>query len=101
MKYVDADTVSAKIKELKSEAVNNLFIFAEEGGANKVKWQQQKNVCEKLISFIDTLQEQPVEGLGEAAGEYASDSTGFIDMTAYNAFKSGAEWMKDKIVTKK
>jgi hypothetical protein len=54
-KYIDADTVSAKIKELKSEAVNNLFIFAEEGGTNKAKWQQQKNVCEKLLSFIDSL----------------------------------------------
>lgn len=54
-KYIDADMVSAKIKELKSEAVNNLFIFAEEGGTNKAKWQQQKNVCEKLLSFIDSL----------------------------------------------
>ena len=36
--------------------------------------------------------------LEEAAAEYASDSTGFIDMTAYRAFIAGAKWQKEQIM---
>ena len=35
--------------------------------------------------------------LEEAAAEYASDSTGFIDMTAYRAFIAGAEWQASQM----
>ena len=38
--------------------------------------------------------------LEKAAGEYASDSTGFIDMTAYRAFIAGAEWQKKQMLEK-
>lgn len=40
--------------------------------------------------------EEPI--LIEAAGEYAIDSTGFIDMTAYRAFIAGAKWQKAKMM---
>ena len=54
-----------------------------------------------LLSFLDTL-EEPVSDchdLEEAADEYSGDpNTGFVDMTAYRAFKAGAEWQKAKMM---
>ncbi len=55
-----------------------------------------------LLSFLDSLQqEQPVEGLEEAANNYCVDiRIGYpramdeTDKYIYNAFKAGAEWQK-------
>ncbi len=52
-----------------------------------------------LLSFIDTLpEEKPSEDLEKAAEEYGSDGTGFIDMTAFRAFKSGAQLQKEQMM---
>lgn len=60
------------------------------------------NELADLLSFLDTLQEQPVtecSDLEEAAGEYLD---GHKPLTRYNwgdlmdAFKAGAEWMKEQ-----
>lgn len=70
---------------------------------------------DKILAFIDSLPEETCKdslqvhetckentdsftSLDEAADEYASDSNGFIDMTAYNAFIAGAKWMRKKDV---
>lgn len=61
--------------------------------ANELLIRQYKS----LLDVIDSIsEEKPSEDLEEAADRYASDSTGFIDMTAYRAFKAGAEWQKKK-----
>ena len=51
----------------------------------------------QILSFLDTLSEEPDKSLEEAANEYAGDSTGFIDMTAYRAFIAGAEWQASQM----
>ena len=50
-----------------------------------------------LESFIDSLPEQPVEGLEEAAKEYASDYPAWNDdqHIAKYAFIAGAKWMAE------
>ena len=51
------------------------------------------------------ISEQPVDGLEEAAEKYTNESLKnlgeILRVNVINAFKAGAEWMKDKIVTKK
>ena len=50
-----------------------------------------------ILSFLDTLEEPVSDDLEEAADEYSGyPNTGFIDMTAYRAFKAGAEWQLHK-----
>jgi hypothetical protein len=41
----------------------------------------------------ESVEKQDSLALEEAAEEYASNSTGFIDMTAYRAFIAGAKWL--------
>lgn len=53
---------------------------------------------EELLSLLDTLSEKSDKSLDEAAYEYAVDSTGFIDTTAYNVFIDGAEWQKAQMM---
>lgn len=56
-------------------------------------------VCKDYTFSTLKAEQEPVsEDLEEAADEYSGDpNTGFIDMTAYRAFKAGAEWMKKQI----
>ena len=54
---------------------------------------------EHLLSFIDTLSEEPDKSLEEAAEEYSkrvSDGHNFRDLTC--GFKAGAEWQKQQML---
>ena len=59
-----------------------------------VEWAKHK----ESLQVPETCKENQdsFTSLEEAADEYAGDSTGFIDMTAYNAFIAGAEWQKEQ-----
>lgn len=80
-KYIDAD----KLKEL-------------------LKERQEEKDYREVIWLIDSLQqEQPVEGLEEAAFTYENDlwESGFKDcgyspQEVNDAFKAGAEWQKEQ-----
>lgn len=50
-----------------------------------------------LEQFLDTLPEQPVEGLEEAAEEYGKRQGLELKPFAIKFFKAGAEWMKAKM----
>lgn len=56
-----------------------------------------------LLSFLDTLSDEPDKSLEEAAEEYASDYPAYNDEQAIAkyAFKRGAEWMAGQEVTLK
>jgi len=78
----------------------------------KYRWylrEGKKELCSDLLDYMydalhikepttDSLQEETPTDLEEAADKYASDSTGFIDMTAYRAFIAGAEWQKEQMM---
>ena len=85
MKYIDGDLLRKDIdnwKEAMTDAVGEY--------SDGVRF-----ALEHFTFVLDSLSEEPDKSLEEAADEYASDSTGFIDMTAYNAFIAGAEWQRE------
>ena len=96
-KYIDAEKLITEIERL--QHLNECY---KRNWQWKFKWFSRTvigrmEVLEGIKNFINSLQqEQPSENLEEAADKYAGDSTGFIDMTAYNAFKAGAEWQRHK-----
>ena len=58
---------------------------------------------DKLLTFLDTLKEQPVEDLNEAAKKYAEEQFfWWIRENPYTsqeyAFKAGAEWQKEQMM---
>ena len=60
---------------------------------------------DKVLSFLDTLSEEPDKSLEEVAYKYSFDSRSSIygQVDVIDAFKAGAEWQKEqmlKIVTK-
>lgn len=73
--------IRAEIERLKDDYLNRSYTFVP-------------TTMNQLLEFLDTLSEEPDKSREEEAGEYASDSTGFIDMTAYRAFIAGAEWQE-------
>lgn len=56
--------------------------------------------CKELLSFLDTLEEESVEGIDEAAGKYATFKDAYgqsvTDEQLYIAFKAGAEYQYQK-----
>lgn len=56
MKYIDADLLRKEIERLKTEELNRNSIGVITGSAFFVK-------ADDLLAFLDTLPEQPVEGL--------------------------------------
>ena len=80
MKYIDADKLRAEIEQRKDYI--SVTHFAED-----------------LLSFLDGVEEEPIEGLDEAAREYA---TVCHKSKCYppcdEAFKAGAEWQKAKML---
>ena len=57
-------------------------------------------ICDTLLSFIDSIQEEPVsEDLEEASEEYAYElfpSIGVANTEIELAFKAGAKWQKEQ-----
>ena len=51
-------------------------------------------LCKKILEYIDSMQEEPIEDLEEAAEEW--------DESLYrsDAFKAGANWQKEKMMAK-
>lgn len=58
----------------------------------------QMALCDRLLSFIDSLQEEPVsEDLANAAIEYCGGHKG-LDARVRAAFVVGANWQKEQIM---
>ena len=79
------------------------FIQAEVGAYDRQEGKLM--VYRDLLAWLDTLEEEPIEGLDEAAREYASEQSFYwIRENPYTsqeyAFKAGAEWMKAKMMVK-
>lgn len=93
--------VRAEIERLKEIAEYNLSHCKMDRGA----WMQQASVCTKLLSFIDSMQEEPVgEELEEealvyaATGEISLEGKLVIDEEIYETFKAGAQWQKQQMM---
>ena len=60
----------------------------------------QMALCDRLLSFIDSLQEEPVsEDLANAAIEYCGGHKG-LDARVRAAFVVGANWQKEQIAAR-
>lgn len=60
---------------------------------------------DKLLSFLDTLSEEPSESLEEAAEKYAgvnydceTETDAFYHHIETESFKAGAEWQKEQLM---
>lgn len=62
----------------------------------------KRNLCQDILSFIDSMQEEPVsEDLEEAAQRYNEDMSWCWEAPKYphlEAFKAGANWKKERIM---
>lgn len=106
-KYIDVDLLRKEI-ERQRQFIEELFTE----GDNSFYDGQDDAYCYILtfLTFLDSIQEQPVEGLEETAEEYRRESyrksvLPNIDgpMPEYggsikDAFIAGAEWMKAKML---
>lgn len=82
MKYIDADKLIAEIERIKKDAINYPF---EEYGTT--------GTCDKLLSFLDTLEAEKPESLDEAAEEFGKRQGVYLAPFGRKFFKAGAEWM--------
>lgn len=55
MKLIDKDALVAEIKRLAEVGYNNANSF-DEHRKEKAVWLQQADVCDRILSFIDTLE---------------------------------------------
>lgn len=110
-KYIDADKLKAEIERRKCNAELDKI---EAEGVSSLNYNihlAEENLCLKLLFFLDTIQEQPVECLEEAAMEYAEKhgfrvpydgSNNFYDDVDVKASKegfiAGAEWQKNQML---
>ena len=105
--------IRAKVERLKSLIGSNSFLSDYEKGCN----YGREDMCDELISFIDSLQEEPVnEDLDAEADKYSNNDYNYFDVlvTEYDgaehwmndkvfikdAFKSGAKWQKEQMMAK-
>ncbi len=72
--------------------LNKLSREAFKAGAEWQKEQESLHIPESYKENADSF----TNDLEKAADEYGSDGTGFIDMTAFRAFKAGAKWQKEQ-----
>lgn len=104
-KYIDTDKLKAEIERYEASAQSAYNPHDEDADF----FYGKVIACEDLLCILDTLLEQPVEGLEEAAGEYAVDNAQYyyeddgdaICSTAdilKPAFIAGAEWQKAKMM---
>lgn len=57
----------------------------------------EEDCCKQLLSFLDTLSEEPDKSLEEAANEFANqDCVTFISRK--KGFIAGAEWQKEQML---
>ena len=59
-KLIDKDTVVAEIKRLAEVGRTNVNVF-EEYRKEKAVWLQQADVCDRILSFINTLKVKEVD----------------------------------------
>lgn len=103
MKYIDAELLRKEIERLKeeyNEQVSARLISESLVSMGKVE------ALNKILAFIDSLQQEQQEmDLDEAADDYVrwdtcdTDDGPSVGM-ATDAFKAGAEWMKDQLTVK-
>ena len=93
--------VITEIKRLKEIAEYNLSHSKMDRGA----WMQQASVCTKLLSFIDSMQKEPLsENLEEAIRKYEqrlekeNPATEAYDFAS--AIRFGANWQKEQMMAK-
>ena len=101
MKYIDADQIRAEIERQVTHTMQCM------GG--KITGEPVLS-ARKLLSFLDTLEADALEGLAEAAEKYRRNSCNAAMMpnidgpmpeyggSVKDAFKAGAEWMKAKML---
>lgn len=102
-KYIDADRLNAKIERY----IKDVKDAGERLTPNMGFFDAKLSGIYDVMSIVASLQqEQPVEGLEEAAGEYAtkwhkrpdgSEWKCIFPKGAIRDFIAGAEWMKDKM----
>lgn len=93
--------IRKEVERLKEIAEYNLLHCKMDRSA----WIQQASVCTKLLSFINSMQEDSVsEDLEEealvyaATGEISLEGKLVIDEEIYETFKAGANWQKEKLM---
>ena len=99
----DKEAIKKEIERLKNR---DGYAFFQNETADIYYARGVRFTCENLISFIDSLPEEPVsEDLEEASDEYTSKVIERTDIPILGkevavAFKAGAEWQKEKTVNK-
>lgn len=88
----DKQKIKAKIEKLKSE-------YNKESYFRTVRGDTAREVLDKLLSFIDSIPEEPVsESLKRAADSYASTFCENSRKVAYEAYKMGAKWKEKQLM---
>ena len=101
------ETIRAEILRYRNKSAEELGVgFLESDKAKTFTNGGVAWVCERLLAFLDSLSEQPVEGLEEAAERYAqfyeqdlSDENGnFVNGCGdlLVAFIAGAKWQAEQ-----
>ena len=88
----DKQKIRAKIGKLKSE-------YNKESVFRTVRGDTAREVLDKLLSFIDSMPEEPVsKSLERAADSYASTFCENSRKVAYEAYKMGAKWKEKQLM---
>jgi hypothetical protein len=89
--------IREEVVRLKSLIGNNSFLSDYWKGCN----DGREDVCDELISIIDSLQEEPLsEDLEEAAFDYAEACKyeGGEKLLSVEHFRAGANWQKQQMM---
>ena len=98
---IDKDALIAEIKRLAEVGRTNVNVF-DETRKEKAVWLQQVDVCDRILSFTNTLEvkevDLEVEPVSEDLEQAAEDYSGKKQDKLNNAFKAGAEWQKEQMM---
>ena len=88
----DKQKIKAEVEWLKIE-------YNKESVFRTVRGDTAREVLDKLLSFIDSIPEEPVSKTLElAADSYASTFSEKSRIIAYDAYKMGATWQEQKMM---
>ena len=97
----DKEKIRAEIERLYNQSLADASRQADRGLERAASASYGKSkACKELLSFIDSMQEEPVsEDLEEVAKTYAKkESHGYEPCNIVETFKAGANWQKQQMM---